>query len=136
MKQTIVHVALVVRDYDEALDFYVGKLGMEVRSDMAMPGGSYRWLTIAPKGQDIEIILMKLDAVPSLGPGDAEAIRGLQKRGAISAGVLATDDCRRSYEELSAKGVEFMSPPKEEFYAIEALFKDPFGNWFSMTQRK
>jgi catechol 2,3-dioxygenase-like lactoylglutathione lyase family enzyme len=136
MIQKLSHTPIFVDDYDRALDFYVGKLGMEVRSDMAMPGGTFRWLTIAPKGQDIEIVLMKLDSVPNLGPGDVEAIRGLQRRGALSAGVLATDDCRRSYEELSAKGVEFMSPPKEEFYAIEALLKDPFGNWFSMTQRK
>lgn len=64
MIQKLSHTPIFVDDYDRALDFYVGKLGMEVRSDMAMPGGTFRWLTIAPKGQDIEIVLMKLDNVP------------------------------------------------------------------------
>lgn len=136
MIQKLSHTPIFVDDYDTALDFYVGKLGMEVRSDQTMPGGTFRWLTIAPKGQDLELILMKVDAIPNLAPADVEAIRGLQRRGAIGAGVLVTDDCRKSHQEMSAKGVEFTSPPKEEFYAIEALFKDPFGNWFSMTQRK
>lgn len=136
MIQKLSHTPIFVDDYDRALDFYVGKLGMEVRSDQTMPGGTFRWLTIAPKGQDIEIVLMKVDAIPNLAPGDAEAIRGLQRRGALGAGVLVTDDCRKTHQELAAKGVEFISQPKDEFYAIEALFKDPFGNWFSMTQRK
>jgi uncharacterized glyoxalase superfamily protein PhnB len=60
----------------------------------------------------------------------------MQRRGIFGAGVLATDDCRKTYEELSAKGVEFLSPPKDEFYAVEAIMKDPFGNWFSLTSRR
>ncbi|MGD9739233.1 MAG: VOC family protein [Bauldia sp.] len=135
MIQKISHTSIFVDDQDAARDFYVDKLGMEVRQDQTLPGG-FRWLTVGAKGQDVEIVLMKLDTAPTLSKEDVDAIRGMQRRGVFGAGVLQTDDCRRTYEELKAKGVEFLSPPKDEFYAIEALFKDPFGNWFSMTQPK
>ncbi len=135
MIQRMSHTPIYVDDQDAALDFYVGKLGMEVRTDHVMPDG-FRWLTVSPKGQDLEIILMKLGPTPHLSSEDAETMRGLMKRGALGAGVFGTDDCQRTYDELSAKGVEFVSPPKDQFYAIEALMKDPFGNWFSVTQRK
>ena len=128
-------MSIFVDDQDEALDFYVGKLGMEVRTDQTMPDG-FRWLTVAPKGQDIEIVLMKLGPTPHLSTEDAETTRGLMKNGAFGAGVLGTDDCKRTYEKLKAKGVEFTSPPTDQFYAIKALMKDPFGNLFSITQRK
>jgi len=67
---------------------------------------------------------------------DVDTIRELMKKGAFGAGVFQTADCRKTYEEMKAKGVEFVSPPKEQFYGVEAVFKDPFGNWFSMTQPK
>jgi hypothetical protein len=63
-------------------------------------------------------------------------IAELMKKGTFGAGVFQTADCRKTYEELKAKGLEFLSPPKEQFYGIEAVFRDPFGNWFSMTQPK
>ena len=135
MIQKLSHTSIYVDDQDEALDFYVGKLGMEVRNDQKMPDG-FRWLTVAPKGQDVEIILMPLRVNPHLKAEDVETIRGLMKRGVFGAGVLATDDCYKTYDELKAKGVEFTSPPKDQFYAVEALMKDPFGNWFSVTARK
>lgn len=129
--QKITHVSVYVEDQDEALDFYVGKLGMELRTDQTMPGG-FRWLTVAPKGQDMEIVLMKLGSGPNLSEEDVAAIRGLMKRGAFGAGVLKTDDCYKAYDELTKKGVEFSSPPTEQFYSVEAIMKDPFGNWFSL----
>ena len=135
MIQKMSHTSIFVEDQDVALDFYVGKLGMEVRTDQTMPDG-FRWLTVAPKGQDLEIVLMRLGPTPHLSAEDAETMRGLLKRGAFGAGVLGTDDCQKTYEELKAKGVEFLSPPKDQFYAIEAVMKDPFGNWFSVTQPK
>lgn len=136
MIQRMSHTSIFVDDQDKALDFYVGKLGLEVRSDMKMPGSEFRWVSVGAKGQDLEMVFMKLGSGPNMSKEDTAAIRGLQQRGAFGAGVLATDNCRSTYQELKAKGVEFISPPKDEFYAVEALMKDPFGNWFSITQRK
>ncbi len=135
MIQQMSHATVYVDDQDAAVDFYVGKLGFEVRQDQTLPGG-FRWLTVAPKGQKLEIILMKLAATPYSSAADVEVMRGLMRRGALSTGVFQTDDCRKTYDELTSKGVEFSSPPKDEFYAVEAIMKDPFGNWFSVTQPK
>jgi catechol 2,3-dioxygenase-like lactoylglutathione lyase family enzyme len=137
------HSAIFVLDQDVAKDFYVNKLGFEVSMDESMPNG-FRWLTVSPKGQkDLQIILMKVAPSPFEGsnvqkiqPQDVENIRELMKKGAFGAGVFKTADCRKTYEEMKAKGVEFLSPPKEQFYGTEAVFRDPFGNWFSMTQPK
>lgn len=135
MIQKMSHTTIYVEDQDEALGFYIDKLGMEVRNDFTMPDG-FRWLTVAPKGQELEIILMPLRAGPQMSEDDVAAFKQLMNKGVFGAGVLGTDDCQRTYEELTAKGVEFTSPPKDQFYAIEALMKDPFGNWFSVTQPK
>ncbi|HTC91782.1 MAG TPA: VOC family protein [Bryobacteraceae bacterium] len=129
------HSSLYVLDQDAALDFYVNKLGFEVRTDYQMDNG-FRWLTVSPKGQpDVQLILMKVDG-PNMKPEAASAIRQLLEQGKLNGGVLQTSDCRKTYEELSAKGVEFLSPPKEQFYGVEAILKDNSGNWFSMTQPK
>jgi catechol 2,3-dioxygenase-like lactoylglutathione lyase family enzyme len=143
MIQRMSHSAIFVLDQDVARDFYVNKLGFEVSMDESMPNG-FRWLTVNPKGQpDLQIILMKVAPSPFDGAGvqkiqpqDVETIRELMKKGAFGAGVFQTADCRKTYEEMKAKGVEFLSPPKEQFYGVEAVFRDPFGNWFSMTQPK
>lgn len=143
MIQRMSHSAIFVIDQDIAKDFYVNKLGFEVKMDESMTNG-FRWLTVSPKGQpDLEIILMKVAPSPFEGAGvqkiqakDVDAIRELMKKGAFGAGVFQTADCRKTYEEMKAKGVEFISPPQEQFYGVEAVFKDPFGNWFSMSQPK
>jgi catechol 2,3-dioxygenase-like lactoylglutathione lyase family enzyme len=124
-----------VLDQDAARDFYVNKLGFEVRMDASMDSG-FRWLTVGPKGQpDLQIILMKVDG-PNMQPDVAATLRDLLVRGKLGGGVLQTSDCRKTYEELKAKGVEFLSPPKEQFYGVEALVKDNSGNWFSLTEPK
>jgi catechol 2,3-dioxygenase-like lactoylglutathione lyase family enzyme len=143
MIQRMSHSAIFVLDQDVAKDFYVNKLGFEVNMDQSMPNG-FRWLTVSPKGQpDLQIILMKVAPSPfdvanvqKIQPQDIETISGLMKKGAFGAGVFQTADCRKTYEEMKAKGVEFLSPPKDQFYGVEAVFRDPFGNWFSMTQPK
>ena len=136
MIQRMSHTAIFVPDQDQAKDFYVGKLGFEVKTDASMPNG-FRWLTVSPKGQpDLEIILMKIASGPKLQEEDVAAIKALVKKGAFGAGVFDTADCRKTYEELKARGVEFLAPPKEEFYGIQAVFRDPFGNWFSLTEPK
>ena len=143
MIQRMSHSAIFVLDQDVAKDFYVNKLGFEVSMDQSMPYG-FRWLTVSPKGQpDLQIILMKvapspfdISKVQKIQPQDVETIGELMKKGAFGAGVFQTADCRKTYEEMKAKGVEFLSPPKDQFYGIEAVFSDPFGNWFSLTQPK
>jgi catechol 2,3-dioxygenase-like lactoylglutathione lyase family enzyme len=130
------HATIYVLDQDVAHDFYVNKLGMEVRTDATMDGG-FRWLTVGPKAQpDLEIILMLVASGPALDDKAAAAMRDLIQSGAMGAGVLEADDIHATYAELTAKGVEFMGPPEEKFYGTECLMKDPFGNWFSMTERK
>ena len=135
MIQRLSHTTLYVTDQDAARDFYVNKLGFELRMDQTMDNG-FRWLTVAAKGQpDLEIILMKIDG-PNMSPDAATRLRELQQGGHLSGGVLETPDCRRLYEDLKAKGVEFSSPPKEQFYGIETIMKDNSGNWYSVVQRK
>ena len=143
MIQRMSHTAIFVFDQDLARDFYVNKCGFELKMDESMPNG-FRWLTVSPKGQpDLQIILMKVTPSPGEGgpreglqPKDVDTIRELMKKGAFGAGVFQTADCRKTYQDMKAKGVEFMAPPKEQFYGVEAIFRDPFGNWFSMTEPK
>lgn len=130
------HTTIYVLDQDKALEFYQGILGLEVRTDMRMDNG-FRWLTVGPKAQpDLEIVLMPVGAGQDMDAETAERIRGLLEKGAMGVGVFETDDIHRDYAEWSAKGVHFVSPPKEQFYGIEALVRDNSGNWFSLTQRK
>jgi catechol 2,3-dioxygenase-like lactoylglutathione lyase family enzyme len=130
------HATIYVLDQEEALKFYRDKLGFEVRTDATMDNG-FRWLTVGPKTQpDLEIVLMAVKESPMFAADKVAMLRKLIESGSIGAGVLDADDCRKTYEELKAKGVEFMAPPAERFYGIEALFKDNSGNWFSMTERK
>jgi catechol 2,3-dioxygenase-like lactoylglutathione lyase family enzyme len=135
MIQRLAYTQLYVLDQDAARDFYVDKLGFEVRSDNSM-GNGFRWLTVSPKAQpEMQIILMKIDG-PNFKPEVAAALRRLLEQGILCGGVLETADCRKTYEELTAKGVEFTSPPAERFYGVEAVLKDNSGNWFSVTERK
>jgi catechol 2,3-dioxygenase-like lactoylglutathione lyase family enzyme len=129
------HASIPVIDQDKAFDFYVNKLGLEVRTDAKM--GNFRWLTVGPKSQpDLEIALMPIAPGPTMTEETAKKLRELVQAGAFGVGVFETDDVRRDYDELKKKGVEFASPPTERFYGIEAVVKDDSGNWFSFTQRK
>ncbi|MEM6842594.1 MAG: VOC family protein [Bacteroidota bacterium] len=128
------HAAFYVLDQDEAKDFYVNKLGLDVRTDATMEG--FRWLTVSPADQpDFEITLMPIQPGPMYGEDTVIQMRELVKKGAMGSGVFETNNCQATYEELKAKGVEFMSPPQERPYGVEAMFKDNSGNWFSLTQR-
>ena len=128
--------SIFVRDQDVAIDFYVSKLGFELTRDETLPHG-FRWVTVRPKGQtELQLILFKPTVGKKLSEDDVARIYELMDKGAFGAGVFETADCQRTYEELAARGVEFLSPPKQQFYGTEAVFKDPFGNWFSLTQPK
>jgi catechol 2,3-dioxygenase-like lactoylglutathione lyase family enzyme len=130
------HSTIYVIDQEEALEFYRDTLGFEVRTDMPMTE-DLRWVTVSPKGQpDLEIILMQIAPGPAFGAETAEEMKALVGSGAFGIGVFETDDIHGDHERLSKQGVEFVSPPKEQFYGIEAIVRDNSGNWFSLTQRK
>jgi catechol 2,3-dioxygenase-like lactoylglutathione lyase family enzyme len=135
MIQRISHTGIYVFDQDAARDFYVNALGFELRIDSTMDNG-YRWLTVGPKAQpDLQLILQKVDN-PFINPEVVGMLRSLLERGVMSGGVLQTADCRKTYEELRAKGVQFTQEPTERFYGVEALMKDNSGNWYSLTEPK
>jgi predicted enzyme related to lactoylglutathione lyase len=129
------HSTVYVLDQDCAKAFYTEKLGFEVRDDARM--GDFRWLTVAPKTQpDACIILMAITPGPMMDEEACAMIRKLLEKGVLGGGVLETDDCRRTYQELKARGVPFFSEPKEMPYGIEALFRDDSGNFYSMGEKK
>ena len=125
-----------VHDQDVALEFYTKKLGMEVRSDVTVPEmGNFRWLTVAPPGQDdVSIVLMAIPGPPVFDAKMSEEIHALLAKGGTSTMFLVTDDCQKSYEELTARGVEFLETPEERPYGIDSGFRDPSGNNFRLTQ--
>jgi catechol 2,3-dioxygenase-like lactoylglutathione lyase family enzyme len=130
------HATIYVLDQEEALKFYRDKLGFEVRMDNSMDGG-FRWLTVGPKTQpDLELILMPAQESPMMTADKVARLRQMIAEGSMGTGVLQVDDCQKTYEELVAKGVEFIYPPTERFYGVEALLKDNSGNWFSICQPK
>jgi uncharacterized glyoxalase superfamily protein PhnB len=127
---------LWVHDQDEALAFYTQKLGMEVRSDVTLAElGDFRWLTVAPPGQEnIEIVLMAIPGPPVMDEATAQQVRDLVSKGFAGTVFLTTDDCRASYEELKARGVEFTEAPEERPYGIDSGFRDPSGNSIRLTE--
>ena len=128
------HVNVFVLDQERAKDFYTQKLGFEVRNDARLEG--MRWLTVGPKSQPDLNILLAEPAPPMFSADDAAALRALIAKGAMAGGVIDTDDCRKTYAELKAKGVTFLQEPADRPYGVEALLRDDSGNWFSLTQRK
>jgi catechol 2,3-dioxygenase-like lactoylglutathione lyase family enzyme len=136
MIQRLSHATIFVLDQDSAYDFYVNKLGFDVRENQTMDNG-FRWLTVSPKGQpDLEIVLMATTPSPMMDQETTDALRTLIRKGVLGAGAFETADCQKTYDELVARGVEFKGPPQDRFYGIEAILKDDSGNWFSMTQPK
>jgi predicted enzyme related to lactoylglutathione lyase len=134
MIQRLSHTTVFVLDQDRAKAFYTEKLGFDVKEDQRM--GDFRWLTVAPKGQkELEIVLMPLRPSPMMDESTCNTLRALVEKGSFGAGVLETDDCQKTYEDLEAKGVTFKMPPEKRPYGIEALLKDDSGNWFSVVQR-
>ncbi len=127
---------LWVHDQAEALEFYTNKVGMEVRADVTVPEmGNFRWLTVAPPGQDdVAIVLMAVPGPPMMTEAVADKVRDLTALGYAGTIFLTTDDCQKSYEELVERGVEFVEAPEERPYGIDAAFRDPSGNNVRLTQ--
>lgn len=127
-----IHTVYVL-DQQEALDFYVGKLGFEVSADVDL--GFMRWLTVAPAAQPDREILLEVPAPPRLPEATAATVRELLTQGALgAAAILTTDDCQATYEALSAQGVEFTEKPTKQPYGIDCALRDPFGNHIRITQ--
>ncbi len=123
-----------VFDQDEALDFYVGKLGLEVSDDLEL-GGEMRWLTVRPQGVAGREILLEKVAPPSVDPEAARQIRELVSKGASGfAAGFVTDDAHKLCRELEAKGVEIAVRPTQQFYGIDFGVRDPFGNHIRFVQ--
>ncbi|WP_370981080.1 VOC family protein [Agaribacterium sp. ZY112] len=135
MITSIAHVTVYVLNQDEALDFYKNKLGFEVGDDMTVEGG-FRWLTVHPKSSpQPELVLAEPKEGPMFTKDSAEKIRSLVAEGAFGVGVFETENCQKTYELLASKGVEFIQPPTDQLYGVEAMGKDNSGNWFSLVQQ-
>ena len=127
-------VSVWVLDQDSAMKFYTEKLGFELTNDITLDNGM-RWMTVRPPGSDDQEFVLMDPSHSMLDAETAEQVRALVAKGAFSPGVLSTSDCRGDYEKLVARGVEFLQPPAERPYGIEAVLRDDSGNWFSFTQR-
>jgi catechol 2,3-dioxygenase-like lactoylglutathione lyase family enzyme len=128
MKQSIVHIALVVRDYDEAIDFYVNTLGFELLDDTYQPEQGKRWVVVAPPGDSGTTILLARASRP-----EQEAFVGNQAGGRVFL-FLNTDDFWRDFERLKTKGVRIVREPKQQDYGMVAVFADLYGNLWDLLQ--
>ncbi|MEU7586008.1 VOC family protein [Micromonospora sp. NPDC049230] len=124
---------MYVLDQDEALDFYVNKLGMEVNTDQDL--GFMRWLTVNLPGDPEREILLEKPGPPALDPATAEQVRELLTKGALGGYLfMTTDDAHKTHEDLVAKGVEITDEPTERPYGIDFGIRDPFGNRIRIGQ--
>jgi len=121
-----------VSDQDESKAFYVDKLGFVERSDVTL-GDGFRWVTVGhPTQPELEVTLMTPG--PPLDDDMADAIRRALAKGSMGGFGLCTDDCRKAYEDLTANGVEFVQPPSDRPYGVEAVMRDNSGNWLVLVE--
>jgi catechol 2,3-dioxygenase-like lactoylglutathione lyase family enzyme len=134
MSQGVQTVGLYVRNQDEALEFYVEKLGFRVHTDAR--NGDYRWLTVQhPEQPSFQLGLM-LPGPPVHDAATAQTLREVVAKGAMPPLVLEVDDCRAAYDRLRARGVEFTQEPVERYGNWDAGFRDPSGNGWKMIQAR
>jgi predicted enzyme related to lactoylglutathione lyase len=127
------HCSVHVLDQEEAKVFYTQTLGFALCEDAEFDG--FRWLTVNPPAQpEMEIVLMPIEAGGFVDEEAADLARKAVAKGAFGGGVLQTDDCHGAYESYRQLGVEFLMPPTERPWGLEAVFRDNSGNWFSMVQ--
>jgi uncharacterized glyoxalase superfamily protein PhnB len=133
----IASVHLWVHDQAVALEFWTKKVGMEVREDVSFPEemGDFRWLTVGPPGQDdVSIVLMAVPGAPLMDDATRAQVLDLTAKCFAGTVFLTTDDAQASYEQLTARGVEFTEPPNQMPYGIDSGFRDPSGNSVRLTQ--
>src|SRR5262245_46724560 len=128
MKQAILHVALVVRDYDEAIDFFCRKLHFTLVADEYQPEQDKRWVLVAPPGSAGTTLLLARASQP-----EQEALVGRQTGGRVFL-FLGTDDFWRDYNAMRAAGIRFVREPKEASYGTVAVFEDLYGNLWDLIQ--
>ncbi len=128
MKQSLLHVALVVRDYDEAIDFFCGKLHFELIEDTYQPEQDKRWVVVAPPQSDGTTLLLARAST-----NEQEACVGNQTGGRVFL-FLSTDDFKRDYDEMLAEGIRFVREPKVEPYGKVAVFEDLYGNRWDLIE--
>ena len=133
MFNAITHSRVFVTDQDEALDFYVNKLGLEVSADVDLE--VMRWLTVRAPGSDHNILLEKADA-SFRDEASAEQIQELMAKGDACMFILQTEDCHGSFDNLKSNGVEVIEEPVDRFYGIDCAVRDPFGNHIRITEPK
>lgn len=128
MLQSIVHIALVVRDYDEAIDFYINRLHFTLIEDSYQPEQDKRWVVVAPPGSHGTTVLLARASKP-----EQEAFIGNQTGGRVFL-FLGTDDFWRDYREMQERGIRFVREPKEADYGTVAVFEDLYGNRWDLIQ--
>jgi catechol 2,3-dioxygenase-like lactoylglutathione lyase family enzyme len=134
MSQTVGVVGLYVHDQDEALGFYVGKLGFAVHTDVT--NGDYRWLTITcPDQPDFQLGLFAPQP-PTVDDASARSLRELVSKGAMPPLVLTVDDCQAAWERMRAAGVEVTQAPIARYGSVDASFRDPSGNGWKLIQKR
>ncbi|OYT92959.1 MAG: glyoxalase [Burkholderiales bacterium PBB3] len=137
MSQTVQVVGVYVRDQDEALAFYVDKLGFKVHTDVR--NGDYRWLTVQipgqQPGQPFQLGLFK-PGPPVHDAATAQTLQAMVAKGAMPPLVLEVDDCRAAYERMLGAGVEFTQEPVDRYGTVDAGFRDPSGNGWKMIQAR
>ena len=130
MKQSIVHIALVVKDYDEAIEYYTETLNFQLIEDTYQPEQDKRWVVVSPPGSSGTTLLLARASKP-----EQEPFIGNQSGGRVFL-FLNTDDFWRDYKAMLAKGVKFIREPKEEEYGTVAVFEDLYGNLWDLLQLK
>ncbi len=134
MNQSVQVASVYVRDQDEALAFYVDKLGFRVHTDAG--NGDYRWLTVQHPDQPSLQLGLMVPGPPVHDAATAQALRAIVAKGAMPPFVLSVDDCRAAFERLRAQGVEFTQEPVERYGAVDAGFRDPSGNGWKMIETR
>ena len=128
MKQSIVHIALVVKDYDEAIEFYTRKLNFELIEDSSQPEQNKRWVVVSPPGSSGTTLLLA-----RASNEEQESFIGNQSGGRVFL-FLNTDDFWRDYNAMLSKGIKFIREPKKQEYGIVAVFEDLYGNLWDLLE--
>ncbi|KJH79727.1 MULTISPECIES: VOC family protein [Pseudomonadaceae] len=134
MTQGIEVAGLYVRDQDEALAFYVTKLGFRVHTDVR--NGDYRWLTVQHPEQPTFQLGLLLPGPPTHDAATAQTLLAMVAKGAMPPLVLVVDDCREAYTRMRDQGVEFTQEPEDRYGNVDAGFRDPSGNGWKMLQMR
>ncbi len=132
MSQGVGVVGLYVRDQDEALHFYIEKLGFRVHTDAQ--NGDYRWLTVQHPDQPSFQLGLFSPQSPTVDAATVQALREIVAKGAMPPLVLIVDDCRAAHDRMLARGVEFTQEPIERYGSVDASFRDPSGNGWKMIE--